>query len=207
VVAAKRARPALDIRVYLDQQEYISASGDAAQVRDLETCRQNATTPARQWNCESKDFLFGKLVGDGGVDVRYKTYAYRWDYSYALQMHHKVMIVDGRELFTGSYNLSMNAEQATFENLLHLRGATYAPVVAAFEREFERLWTAGRGPDLLPGLRGRIATASSIPLVFDSMALSWQELTDLKALVRTHCTAVDSDAFRDDPAAHRTCAR
>ena len=207
LIAAKRARPALDIRVYLDQQEYISAAGDAAQVRDLETCRQNATTPARRWNCESNDFLFGKQIGDAGIDVRYKTYAYRWDYSYALQMHHKVMIVDGRELFTGSYNLSMNAEQATFENLIHLRGASYAAVVAAFEREFERLWTAGRQPDLLPGLRSRIATASTIPLVFDSMALSWQEVTDLKALIRTHCSAVDSEAFRDDPAGHRTCSR
>lgn len=207
LVAAKRARPALDIRVYLDQQEYISAAGHAAQVRDLETCRQNATTPARVWNCESKDFLFGKLVGDAGIDVRYKTYAYRWDYSYALQMHHKLMIVDGAELFTGSYNLSMNAEQATFENLLHLRGASYAPVVASFEREFERLWGAGRTPDLLPGLRSRIASAATIPLVFDAMALSWQEVTDLRTLVRANCAAVDSTAFRDDPAGHRTCAR
>ncbi len=207
LVAARRARPSLDIKVYLDQQEYISASGHTAQVRDLELCRQNATTPARQWNCESKDFLFGKLVGDAGIDVRYKTYAYRWDYSYALQMHHKVMIVDGSELFTGSYNLSMNAEQATFENLIHLRGASYAPVVAAFEREFDRLWGTGRNPDLLPGLRSRIATAATIPLVFDSMALTWQEVTDLRTLTRANCIAVDSAAFRDDPAGHRTCAR
>lgn len=207
LVAAKQARPELDVRVYLDQQEYISAWGHDAQLAELATCRENATTPARRWNCETKDFLFGKEIGDAGVDVRYKTYAYRWDYSYALQMHHKFLIVDGQELFTGSYNLSMNAEQATFENLVHLRGATYAPVVAAFAREFERLWNTGRTPDRLPGLRSAIASASSIPLVFDSMALSWQEVTELRALVRANCAVVDSIAYRDEPASHRTCPR
>jgi len=207
LVAAKQAHPALDVRVYLDQQEYISAAGDAAQRRELEACRANATTDARRWNCESNDFLFGKQIGDAGIAVRYKTYAYRWDVSYAVQMHHKFTVIDGQELFTGSYNLSMNAEQATFENLLHLKGATYAPVVAAFEAEFARLWNTGRTPDLLPALRGRIGADATIPLLFDAMALTWQEATELKTLVRASCPAVDSEPFRTDPAAHRTCTR
>jgi len=207
LVAAKQARPELDVRVYLDQQEYISASGHNAQLAELAACRASATTPARQWNCETKDFLFGKQLGDAGVDVRYKTYAYRWDYSYALQMHHKFLLIDGQELFTGSYNLSMNAEQATFENLVHLRGATYAPVVATFEREFERLWNTGRAPDRLAGLRATIAGASTIPLVFDSMALSWQEVTELRSLIRASCTVVDTTEYRENPSSHRTCPR
>ena len=207
LIARKAARPDLDIRVYLDQQEYISAWGHDAQVDDVEDCLDGATTDTQRWNCTTRSFLFGKQVGDAGIDVRYKTYAYRWDYSYALQMHHKFMIVDGAELFTGSYNLSINAEQATFENLVHLRGAAYAPVISAFEAEFERLWTTGRGPDLLPGLEDTITTASSIPLVFDSMALTWDEVTELRALIRAHCTVVDSTEYREDPAAHRYCPR
>ncbi len=207
LAARKRARPDLDVRVYLDQQEYISASGHAAQLAELEACLAAATTDARRWSCTSRDFLFSKQVADAGVALRLKTYAYRWDYAYALQMHHKFMIIDGVDLYTGSYNLSMNAEQATFENVLHLGGATYAPVVAAFEAEFERLWATGRAPDRLAALRAQIATATEIPLVFESMALSWTELTELRALIRAHCPAVDSDAYRDDPAAHRTCPR
>jgi hypothetical protein len=101
----------------------------------------------------------------------------------------------------------MNSEQATFENALHLRGATYAPLIASFEREFERLWNTGRQPDKLPGLRSTIASATTIPLLFDSMALTWQEVTDLRTLVRANCSAADSTAFREDPANHRTCAR
>ena len=207
LIARRQARPDLDIRVYLDQQEYISAAGDAAQVRDAERCLERATTDTQRWSCTHRALLFGKQVGDAGIDVRYKTYAYRWDYSYALQMHHKFIVIDRAELFTGSYNLSINAEQSTFENVVHLRGATYAPVVAAFVAEFERLWDTGRAPDLLPALRATISTAPTIPLVFDSMALTWDEVTDLRALTRTHCPAVDSAAFRDDPAAHRTCSR
>jgi phosphatidylserine/phosphatidylglycerophosphate/cardiolipin synthase-like enzyme len=122
-------------------------------------------------------------------------------------MHHKLVVIDGAELFTGSYNLSMNAEQSTFENLVHLRGAAAAGVIAAFEAEFERLWTTGRAPDRLPGLRTTIDTASPIPLVFDSMALTWQEVTDLRALIRSECPAVDSAEYREDPAGHRTCPR
>lgn len=207
LIARKAARPGLDIRVYLDQQEFISASGHTAQVAEVQACLAGATTETQRWNCTSRDFLFGKQIGDGGVTVRYKTYAYRWDYSYAIQMHHKFMVIDGAELFTGSYNLSMNAEHSTFENLVHLGGAAYAPVVDAFEAEFERLWNAGRNPDLLPGLRGTIGTAPSIPLVFDSMALSWQEVTDLRTLIRANCTVVDSTEYRENPATHKYCPR
>ncbi|MCA9674722.1 MAG: DUF1669 domain-containing protein [Kofleriaceae bacterium] len=209
VIAAKQANPALDVRVYLDQQEYISASGHAAQVHDVEACLDGATTDTQRFNCTARDFLFSKEVADAGVELRFKTYAYRWDYSYAAQMHDKYTIIDGDELFTGSYNLSMNSEQGTFENVLHLRGATYAPVIAAFEADFERLWTTGHDPELLEALRARITdeTASSIPLVFDSMALSWDQLTELKSLIRAACPAVDSAAYRDDPAGHRYCQR
>jgi phosphatidylserine/phosphatidylglycerophosphate/cardiolipin synthase-like enzyme len=205
LIAAKQAHPALDIKLYLDQQEYISASGDLAQRREVEECLAAATTDAARWSCTSRDFLFGKEVGDAGIQVRYKTYSYRWDYSYAPQMHDKYVLIDGAELWSGSYNLSMNAEQATFENVVHLRGAAYAGVVAAFERDFERLW--GQGAGALAGLRDTISTDDTIPIVFGSMALSWQEVTDLRALIRSRCPAVDSEPFRTDPAAHRTCTR
>ncbi len=207
LIAVKRARPALDVRVYLDQQEFISASGHGAQLVELEACLATATTDTQRWNCTQTDFLFSKQLADAGVALRLKTYAYRWDYSYALQMHHKFMIVDGGDLYTGSYNLSMNAEQATFENVLHVGGASYQPLVAAFTAEFERLWDTGRSPELLAALRERVATAAEIPLVFPSMALSWDEASELRALIRATGAAADSAPYRDDPAAHRSCPR
>jgi phosphatidylserine/phosphatidylglycerophosphate/cardiolipin synthase-like enzyme len=207
LIAAKQAKPGLDIKVYLDEQEFISASGDSAQRSELEACLAAATTDTQRWNCTSRDFLFGKQVGDAGIEVRYKSYAYRWDYSYAAQMHDKYVIIDGAELWSGSYNLSMNSEQSTFENIVHLRGTSYGAVIAAFEQDFVRLWNQGRSPDLLPTLRGTIQTASSIPLVFDAMALDWRELSDLKALIRANCTVVDSTEYRTNPANHKYCPR
>lgn len=205
LIARKAAVPALDIKVYLDEQEYISASGDRAQQTDVDSCLATATTDAARWSCTTKDFLWGRRVGLGGIEVRYKIYSYRWDYSYAAQMHDKYVVIDGDELFSGSFNLSMNSEQATFENVVHLRGAKYASVIAQFEQDFARMWATGDGK--LAALRTTIATASVIPMVFDAMALSWDEVTALKTLIRTNCAAADSTDFRANPASHKTCAR
>ncbi len=54
-------------------------------------------------------------------------------------MHHKVVLVDGRTVITGSYNFSKNAEEENDENLLILRSESLATVYAA---EFESLWSA-----------------------------------------------------------------
>ena len=76
--------------------------------------------------CSELGNHFGTLLVKAGVPVRYKTYAYRWDYSYAPQMHDKYLIVDGETVATGSYNYSFTAEYDTFENVivLDLRGSS-----------------------------------------------------------------------------------
>ena len=91
--------------------------------RSRRASQRPATCPRRSARCLDNDFLFGYQVGDAGIDVRYKYYAYRWDYTYAPQMHHKFMAVDGTTLYSGSYNLSDNAEHDTFENMMVLEGA------------------------------------------------------------------------------------
>jgi phosphatidylserine/phosphatidylglycerophosphate/cardiolipin synthase-like enzyme len=200
--------PELDIRVYLDGQEFISASTHDAQVDDLEECLAEAgTSESKIRGCNDSGFLFGFIAGNSGVDVRYKYYAYRWDASYAVQMHHKYMIVDGDELWTGSYNLSDNAEHATFENMLHFEGAEFAELVASYEGNFESMWETGRAEDLLGALSEDIASlpTAEIPLVFASMALTWQEVSTLKSLIVAECTVVNSAAFRANAPAHRNC--
>src|SRR4030095_10616560 len=123
--------------------------------------------------CLDKGFLLGFQVAQSGIAVRYKYYAYRWDHSYADQMHHKVLIIDGRELYTGSYNLSDNAEHNTFENMLVFRGPEFAGLAAESEKNFASMWGTGRAAGLLDALLAKIKTASTIPIVFDPMALTW----------------------------------
>ncbi len=207
LVKKKHDFPNLDIKVYLDQQEYISASGNAAQLAELAACRSGAATPQQLADCARNDFLFAKTLVDGGITVRFKSFAYRWDASYAAQMHSKYMVVDGKEIISGSFNLSMNSEQGTFENALHLTGAQYAPVYSAFEQNFGKIFETGRAQDLLGELRTQIGTAATIPLTFPPMALTYSEFDQLRQLIRANCTVVDSADYRDNAPAHKTCPR
>jgi phosphatidylserine/phosphatidylglycerophosphate/cardiolipin synthase-like enzyme len=205
LIAKKQANPSLDIKVYLDQQEYISPSGDTAQKAEVETCLAAATTETQRLNCLYNDYLFSKMLVDAGIPVRFKSYAYRWDHSYAAQMHSKYMVIDGKEVLTGSFNASMNSEQATFESGLHVFGAPFAGLVADFEQNFDAMWDVNRAA--LAPLRTKIQNDATIPIVFPSMALTYQEFGDLRALIRASCPAVDSEEFRSNASAHRTCTK
>lgn len=207
LIAKKKANPGMDIRVYLDQQEWISTSGETKQKGDVLTCQGKATTDAAKQDCLYNDFLFSKEVADAGIDLRFKTYSYRWDATFAIQQHSKYMVVDGNELISGSYNLSMNSEHGTFENALHVTGAQYKPLIAQFEANFGQIFESGRADDKLAALRNTVSTAQTIPLAFDTMALTWAEYDSLRTLIRKNCTAADSTDFRNNPPAHKTCAR
>lgn len=208
LMAKKAESPSLDVRVYLDGQEYTSKSGHTAQVKDLETCLTKAgTSEPKKRACLDKGFLFGYQVGESGIGVRYKYYAYRWNAAYAKQMHNKVLIIDGTDLYTGSYNLSDNAEHETFENMMLLKGPEFSDLVEEYEERFEALWETGRAEGLLDALEATVKTADTIPLVFEPMALTHAEVTSLKALIRESCPAVDSTLYRSDPVGHPFCPR
>jgi phosphatidylserine/phosphatidylglycerophosphate/cardiolipin synthase-like enzyme len=212
LIAKKQAEPEMDIRVYLDGQEYISEFFHDEQNAELEVCLAAATTEAQIRKCTDKGFLFGFAVGEAGIDVRYKYYAYRWHYTYAEQMHHKYIVIDGDELWTGSFNLSDNALHNTIENMMVFRGEAFADLVDDFETNFESMWETGRpegddGADLLAQLTTEVQTSDVVPLVFDSMALTWQEVTDLKELIRDNCPQINSTDFRTHPENHKICIK
>lgn len=206
LIAKKKAVPTLDVRVYLDGQEYIAKGTQDAQLARVQECVTDAgTSETKKRDCLTNDFLFGYQVGDSGIDLRYKFYAYRWDASYAPQMHSKYMVVDGSKLYTGSYNLSDNSEHGTLENELLLEAPTHAKLIAAFEANFESIWKTGRDEGKLAALDAQIDQGGAFPIVFDPVALSSAEVTTLKDKIRTKCPAVDSDAFRHAATSHRAC--
>jgi len=55
-------------------------------------------------------------------------------------MHHKFLLVDGRLLWTGSYNFTGNADRNNAENGLVLEDAA---VAARYREEFDRIWQEG----------------------------------------------------------------
>ncbi len=52
--------------------------------------------------------------------------------------HNKFMIIDGKKVFTGSYNFTKNATYRNRENLIEVLDQT---VVARYAQEFEKLWS------------------------------------------------------------------
>ncbi|HTL36572.1 MAG TPA: phospholipase D-like domain-containing protein [Kofleriaceae bacterium] len=207
LIAKHMAHPEVDIKVYLDQQEWISTSGDSAQKAELADCLAAATTDNQRLDCSYNDFLFSKSLVDAGITTRFKVYSYRWDATMAAQMHSKYMVIDGKELISGSYNLSMNSENGTFENALHLTNPAFKGAVDQFEQNFSTIFETGRAANLLAALRTRISTDAIIPMVFDNMAVTWAEFDALRTLIRQNCVDADSQDFRDNPPAHKTCTR
>lgn len=210
LMAKVQDAPEVEIKVLLDGQEYISSYYQGVQLRDLADCLSEASTATQERNCNESGFLFGYSIGEAGVDVRYSYSAYRWHYSYAQQMHHKLLIIDSDELWTGSYNLSANAEFSTFENMMVLRGARFQDVIDAYEENFVSLWDRNRD-GAYADLMGEVEAAdqegpgASFPIVFEAMTLTYDEVTDFKSLVRDVCPAINSDDYRRRPEAHRYC--
>ena len=79
-------------------------------------------------------------------------------------------------------------------------------LINAFEERFSTLWDTGRD-GTFERVKSTITTAGTIPLVFDASALTHDEVTSLKRLIRDNCPAADSAAYRQDAAGHQSCPR
>ena len=122
-------------------------------------------------------------------------------------MHHKYVIIDGNEVATGSYNFSNNAEHQTIENLVFFEESQYPEVITSFVDNFSQIWETGRGDEysnLLEVVRGEDPV---FPIVFESMALSWGQVTELKDAIRSECPEINSHSYRTRPQSHQDCER
>jgi phosphatidylserine/phosphatidylglycerophosphate/cardiolipin synthase-like enzyme len=75
-----------------------------------------------------------ETLQQAGIDVRKDGNPYT--------MHHKVIVVDGEWVVTGSYNFTNSGFRRNNENLLILRDSTLA---RHYQREVEAIWRAGTG--------------------------------------------------------------
>ena len=207
LLAKAAAHPEMDIRVLLDNQEYISEWTATNQEAELAACLAAAgDSESAVRKCLDKGFYYSYPLYAAGIPLRFKYYCYRWHYTYAVQMHHKYMVFDGRVVASGSYNLSDNAEHNTMENMVFYDSSALPDLVAAFEANFASLWDLGEAEGLYPKLLEEIDTATGpFPIVFEPMALGWEEVTVLKALIKEKCPQVTSDEFASNPQSHTWC--
>ena len=199
--------PELDVRIYLDQSEYISRWYNNSQTAEREDCIDDAGDDESElYDCRERGFIFSYELLDRGIPVRFKNYSFRWHYSYALQMHHKYMIVDRNTVATGSYNYSNNAEQNTMENVIVYRSPHYAEVVDGFVENFESIWETGHEEDRFDSLIEEIeGSEEEIDLIFEPIALTWEQVTQVRSAIRDRCPDVDSEPYRRYPENHRSC--
>jgi len=208
LVKIKQQKPSLDVKVYLDGQEYISDFYNNKQLQELQTCLNAAgSDAAAQEDCRRSGLYYARELDKAGVPLRFKYYCYRWDYHYAKQMHNKYIIIDGKTLLTGSYNLSDNAELGTLENVVILTGAPYQALVQRYTENFDTLWKTDSGGSLLSGLKSKIQNDATIPLVFSPMALTWDQVTEVRGLIEQNCSSLFSEDYKQNPHHHTTCPR
>jgi phosphatidylserine/phosphatidylglycerophosphate/cardiolipin synthase-like enzyme len=209
LVAKMAQNPLLDVRIYLDAQEYISSSKQSSQDDDLEECLAEAQTEIRRQNCLESGYYFSTVLREAGADMKFKWYSYRWHYSYAVQMHHKYLIIDGNTVASGSYNLSANAEFATVENLVIYSGAPYQGLVDAFEDNFTTLYDTGEAEGLFETLMDEIENGAGdrVAIVHLPMALRHSQVAAYRLAIGRACSDVNSSAFRRNPERHHSCTR
>lgn len=83
----------------------------------------------------SKDAL--KKLKDGGIDLRRVT-PKGGEGDDRARYHHKFCVIDGRRVFTGSYNWTVSADRENHENLVLITDADTAKV---FVKNFEVTWS------------------------------------------------------------------
>lgn len=171
----------VDVQVVLDGQEYISASKQRRQRKEIEECLKTQS----EVECYLKGNHFGRLVDTAGINVLFKYNLFKWHFPYAEQMHHKYMIVDQKEVYSGSYNWSHNAEFNTFENVSIFRGSE---VVKDFTRNFKKLQSYGGAEKGFQRFLKEIQSAKSkVELVFEPIALTVKQIDTLRREVLKKC--------------------
>lgn len=204
LLAKFESDPDLDVKVYLDGQEYVSSYTNRLEIEKREECLERAgESTSRRQDCFDKGYHYSYDLKEANVPMRFKYYSYRWHYSYAPQMHHKYLIIDGDQVISGSYNLSDNAEHNTMENMVIYDAAGFPDVVSAFNANFNSIW--GTGDGLYDGLMEEVQSASRVPIVFDSMSIPWEQVNQLKRAISGACSEVNSNEFRRNPERHFYC--
>lgn len=205
------ANPDFEIRVLLDNQEFIREDGSAERVADLQDCYAGATTETQRLNCESGMYYSYEVTeafeGAPNAELRMSYYSYNWHYSFH-QFHMKSMVVDGRTIYTGSYNLSFNAEFNTFENVMIFDGQSFPELLDAFLEGFEILWTRGEEDGALEELMADVeGTRTSVPIRFSPISMTWAQVDAYRDAVYAACGGRQLYDLKQHNERAWTCAR
>lgn len=197
LIQKKNQNPSINIKVYTDQQEYITQSYNNYQTSQRQQCLANATTPAQQRDCLEENFLYSYNLIQAGIDLRFKSYSYKWDNTTSRMMHHKYVIFDDNIVAVGSYNYSYNSETNSMENVVIFNSTASSITVSKFVSNFNEIWNLGKVEGYYNDLLVNIGSSNRYtPILFPSVALTHSEYTNLKQQIETVCPSVTHQYFK-----------
>lgn len=127
--------------------------------------------------------------GHENIDVRLKFFNIRTSAYLNKQMHSKYLIIDNDLVLSGSFNWSYSGEFNHIENVVKLSVEESPSSLHGFNRDFDRLWSLGRG-ELTP-LHDRITRAlkigEKINCSLEPMTLEHEEIDALLKRGRSFC--------------------
>jgi phosphatidylserine/phosphatidylglycerophosphate/cardiolipin synthase-like enzyme len=133
--------------------------------------------------------------------VRVKYYSHEPSARNWLLNHHKYVLIDYElpektVLLSGSYNLSKNAEQNQFDNLVLYKTEKYKDLYTEFYNEFENLWMWNRVDDKpKPEVVNLFFTVKDnlYPLhIKEAVSLTWPEILELRSQVEAKAPGIFS---------------
>ncbi len=128
------------------------------------------------------------LKENPAIELRVKFYDLRpWNYLLR-QMHNKYMIVDGKKIYTGSFNWSPSSENTYIENELSISGEKYPLVLQSYLSNFSMLWDMNR--QMYAPLFEKLNSKQTVSCALEPMVLTVSEIYALLKLNRaTPCLA------------------
>ncbi|MBW3518580.1 phospholipase D-like domain-containing protein [Flavobacterium sp. NKUCC04_CG] len=197
LIFKKQQNPEMEIRVFTDQNEYISQSYHEYQIKQRDSCLSRANTPTKIRDCWEKNFQYSAALTAANIAVRFKVYSYKWHYSTSKTMHNKYAIFDDKVVSIGSYNYSYNSETNCMENLLVFNRDIAPITVGQYVDNFEQIWNTGREENYYNDLLTYLNSSNRyIPLVYHPIALTADEYVYLKQRVARACPALYDPYFK-----------
>lgn len=195
----KIQNPAIDIKIYTDQQEYITESYNTYQTTRQQACVSSATTETQKNECLEENFMYSYNLISASIDMRFKCYSYKWDNTTAEMMHNKYAIFDDSIVATGSYNYSYNSETNSLENVLIFNRSISDVSVDRYISNFNLLWERGRTENYYTDLLSYLSSTSRfVPLVFPTVSLTQTEYANVKSTVESVCPTVKNSYFSNN---------
>lgn len=189
----------IKVSMVLDGQEYISLARHNADHAEWSECERTASNQQNRLACQRMGYKLSREADLIGVDVRFKAYSLLWSFLQAPQMHHKYLIVDGKKVYTGSYNWSYNAEFNSLENVIAI---TQPEIVQEFVANFEQVQNYGQGE-----LKSLLLTLTDKdqPLhnVYKVQTLKYPQMDEVRELACRKCPDVfcgrNDESFEEAP--------